>query len=109
MRPRGQLQPAIAWATKVETEECVLVPPFAVSWTPGGTAANVIDMSSGRIVRIFRKHKAPILHVTAGDDACFTACADGKALYWTCKDAAHKPATRATLLVDSGQAAKQTS
>ena len=37
-------------------------------------------------VRIFRKHKAPILHVTAGDDACFTACADGKALYWTCKD-----------------------
>jgi hypothetical protein len=86
MRPRGQLQPAIAWATKVETEECVLVPPFAVSWTPGGTAANVIDLSSGRIVRIFRKHKAPILHVTAGDDACFTACADGKALYWTCKD-----------------------
>ena len=41
MGPRGQLQPAVAWATKVETEECVLVPPFAVSWTLGGHAVGI--------------------------------------------------------------------
>lgn len=86
---RAQLQPAVAWATsKVPAEKgsFLVAPPFVVVWGGEDASIQVLELSSGRCLRTFRKHKATIRFVAAADDACLSACADGKVLYWTCRD-----------------------